>query len=130
MDACFEIPVLFSFIWLYISNNFANAFSALSTLTNVAETGAVKTKSLLTITNDAFVVYRYCVYLGLARKDIEPSTPSSILASLVILTLASPSICPFKRSAICFAENSIYFSLKFNCKVRKFQVAAIHRILN
>ena len=33
--------------------------------------------------------------------EIEPGTPSSILASFVITVSAFPSIWPFKRSAIC-----------------------------
>ena len=51
------------------------------------------------------------LYLGLERKDNAPGMPSSILAKVCTRTSLFPTISPWSKSAICFAENSIKYNL-------------------
>src|ERR1700730_6315271 len=63
------------------------------------------------ITTEAFVLYKYCVYRGFDRNEMEPGTPSSILDNLFTVTFASPSIRPLSSPAICMAVYCIILIL-------------------
>jgi hypothetical protein len=67
----------------------------------------------------------YCSYFGLARKVNVPGIPASIFERLFTFTELSPTTVPLRKSAICCAENSMFFVLfvikkVLNTKIRFF----------
>ena len=104
---CESIPVLVICWLLKCSSKIEKARLGSSTLIRVGFTSFFNSRDLLTITIEAFDVYKKSLYLELPKNDNELFSPFSILDNLLILEFLSPSTTPSINFATSNAFNSM-----------------------